>query len=181
MRAMKARFLFLPLLVALALATTAFALAQEPAPPIEGEIDLGELEPGQVVGASPQQLTPYLERLVANIAIFQDGYHRQWGIYAQTLSPFADPPTDGRAELPPFDTKDRAPTSGVSVETLYLVAGMEAFPANVRVDVYCGPWGCGYVLIAETKFAGVLWHWAGNVGPEVDRTADWVRVEVYSQ
>jgi len=45
--------------------------------------------------------------------------------------------------------------------------------ASVRVDVYDGPQGVGYVLVATMVQRGEVWARRVNVGPETRRTRDW--------
>lgn len=150
------------------------ALSIQPQETDPASIDLSQLKPGDDVAVSPSEIDPYLEKLAMTIAAFQEAFRSQYGIYAQTLSPYLEPPMDGKAELPSLDTQNKAPTSGVTADTLFVLANMEAFPASVRIDVYSGPTGAGYVVVAETEFSGVLWQRAINVGPEKWREQSWL-------
>lgn len=170
-----------PRLLALLALITAISLvspvhAQVETPGTETGIDLSTIRVGDTVVTDPTQLDPYLEKLLANIASFQADFRHQWGTYAQTLPAFSLPPADGKAELPSLQAKTKAPTSGVTVETLYLVAGMEAFPADVHIDVYNGPSGTGYVLVAQLEFDKNVLQRAFNVGPE-----DWRQSSKWSE
>jgi len=49
--------------------------------------------------------------------------------------------------------------------------------ASVRVDVYEGPQGLGYVLIADLVQVGQRWHRRINIGPETRRSCDWQMIE----
>lgn len=46
--------------------------------------------------------------------------------------------------------------------------------ADLRVDVYQGPDGPGFVVMAETIHNGIVWRRAVNVGPESWRESDWI-------
>jgi hypothetical protein len=47
---------------------------------------------------------------------------------------------------------------------------------TVRVDVYDGPLGVGYVVIGRATVNAVTYLRAQNVGPETDRTHDWTEI-----
>jgi hypothetical protein len=54
-------------------------------------------------------------------------------------------------------------------------------PADVviKVDVYEGPGGCGYVVRGAAIVSGVTYTRSTNVGPETDRTTDWAVVKPF--
>lgn len=54
----------------------------------------------------------------------------------------------------------------------------DLLPACVRVDVYDGPQGEGWVLTIEATHNGTLWRRSQNVGPEGHRTQGWHQVPV---
>lgn len=53
----------------------------------------------------------------------------------------------------------------------------ELLPACVKVDVYDGPQGQGWVLTVEAIHNGTLWRRSQNVGPESHRTQGWHQVQ----
>lgn len=162
--------LLLTLLASLLLAP-GVALAQKDEP-----VELPDY--GQKVGAQPEALDPYLDKILSNIALFQEAFEKQYGTYAQTVEPHSKEtiPADGFALYPEPGLETKYPTGGITVTDFYTAAGLTAFPASVRIDVYDGPNGKGYVLIALTKFDGRLWIRAINTGPETTRTTNWQQV-----
>lgn len=55
----------------------------------------------------------------------------------------------------------------------------ELLPACVRVDVYDGPEGQGWVLTVEAMHNGTLYRRSQNVGPESHRTKAWHTVQEF--
>lgn len=49
----------------------------------------------------------------------------------------------------------------------------EAMSVSVRVDVYQGPRGWGYVLVSVMEYSKVNWIRVTNIGPESWRDEDW--------
>ena len=49
----------------------------------------------------------------------------------------------------------------------------ELLPACVRIDVYDGPQGQGWVLTVEATHNGTTYRRSQNVGPEAHRTQEW--------
>jgi hypothetical protein len=47
------------------------------------------------------------------------------------------------------------------------------FPARLRIDVYDGPRGKGWVATVQMKYGGILYERSKNVGPETYRTQPW--------
>src|SRR3989304_780581 len=48
-------------------------------------------------------------------------------------------------------------------------------PFAFRVDVYAGPNGAGYMVIAQSRIAGQLWERTINAGPETWREQGWIK------
>lgn len=53
------------------------------------------------------------------------------------------------------------------------VAAGSTWPAQLRVDVYSGPLGHGYVCVARVRWNGSVYERSHNMGPETFRTQDW--------
>jgi len=54
----------------------------------------------------------------------------------------------------------------------------EFFPAALKVDVYSGPSGKGYVATVYVKYNGTIYTRSQNVGPETGWTSGWhIRTE----
>jgi hypothetical protein len=45
--------------------------------------------------------------------------------------------------------------------------------ASVRVDIYEGPHGCGFVLVSYMEYYDRIWERQVNIGPELWRDQDW--------
>jgi len=155
------------LLTALCLLFATPALAQKGTPdPIVVGTDLA---------ASPTDLEPILSKDLAAIADYQNQFSSgKSGKYAQVLPLFSTAPSDGVATLP--DLKDSKPTSGVTGTDLLNALGQSAYPMSLAINVYDGPKGTGYEVVALAKFNGQLWQRVVNVGPEEYRESDWAIV-----
>lgn len=160
----------------LAIILCAAAVLALAAPALAQKTDPGPICKDCDVAVAPTDIDPYIEKFAADLDSFQEAFKAQYGIYAQMLSPFAAVPADGKADLPTDILK--YPTSGVTADAVWKVTGLEAFPASIRIDVYDGPRGKGYVLVFDTKFNGQLFTKSINVGPEAYRTTDWQIVMV---
>ncbi len=124
-------------------------------------------EPGEHVADIPQQLEPHLTPLLVRIGQFEANYYDAHGEFAQALPLFFSPPGNGNAALP--DALLRAPTRGVTGQQLWSELNLNATPVNIRVDVYDGPAGKGYVVIFEAVFDGQSYQLVVNSGAETFR------------
>lgn len=149
----------------------AAAPLQKTEPPADDVIEVGEK-----VADAPTDIDPLIEKQLAGIADFEAAEFSKAGRYGQVLSLYTTVPVDGVAALP--DKLDVAPTDGVTGDLFWQATDLQAFPANIRVDVYDGPSGLGYVIVLEAKFNGELWQRSINFGPERYRDTDWLRVVV---
>ncbi len=52
-----------------------------------------------------------------------------------------------------------------------------SFSARVRVDVYDGPRGKGYIVILQIDESGTTWERHINYGPETERDLPWVVIQ----
>jgi len=59
--------------------------------------------------------------------------------------------------------------------------GLGRLPCRIRIDVYNGPQGQGYVVMFETSRLGAVYARAINVGPETWRESGWTAVTVSAQ
>lgn len=139
-----------------------------------GTIELSQLKPGDDVASAPTDLEPYALKVVESVASFQEIFKQQYGRYAQTLSPYLQSPTDGKAELPTNLLK--SPNAGVSADTLWVLADLDAFPAEVWINVYDGPTGQGYEMNFRAAFNKSLYQRVINIGPEKWRERGWMEL-----
>lgn len=51
-------------------------------------------------------------------------------------------------------------------------------PARLKLDVYDGPQGKGWVAVLQVKYNGNVYQRAKQVGPETGHTQDWHQVEL---
>lgn len=130
-----------------------------------------DIKPGDDVAATPSDLDPYFNPVVEKIGSYQVTFYDQRGGFAQVLPIYSSAPTEGIALYP--DKLLAAPDDGVSGNTLWQQLGLLSFPADIRVDVYDGPNGKGYIVTFEARFNGQLWQRAFNSGPEKYRDANW--------
>ena len=90
--------------------------------------------------------------------------------YLQALASHAETPTDGVAN----DTREmRKP--GDQADDLGLVLPVR-MPVKVSVNVYDGPLGRGYDVVAEARVGGQLHRRVITTGPEQFREQDWEEV-----
>jgi hypothetical protein len=117
----------------------------------------------------------------ATVVARQENYRANKGRYWQGLRTHLVPPahannTDGSRV---GDNLNANPTdqfeSWLAVFPEWLT---ELLPACVRVDVYDGPSGQGWVLIVEATHNGNLWRRRVNVGPETSHALPWTQVPV---
>lgn len=144
------------------------------APAQKGEPPPDVIEVGAKVANAPTDIDPLIEKQLAAIADFQATEFAKSGRYGQVLNIYATVPTDGVAVAP--DKLDVAPTDGVTGDVFWQATDLQAFPANMRVDVYDGPSGLGYVIVLEAKFNGELWQRSINFGPEDYREQPWAKM-----
>lgn len=110
----------------------------------------------------------------------QAAYYAANGTYFQGLPTHSEIPADG-AELPPDRVDDHPtdqPVSWSDAATEYSLSVPETMGSVLRIDVYDGPGGAGWVTVVETMIDGQLWRRSINFGPEAWRSAAWSPVEV---
>lgn len=100
----------------------------------------------------------------------QADFYALTGDYFQGLPTHTTPPADGAMVLP--DNLDTVPI-GQPVPWPGEDFPAQGLPCSVRLDIYVGPSGAGWVLTAEVVIGGVLWRRAINVGPETYRAHGW--------
>lgn len=144
------------------------------------------LRPGPASHAQTDKPDPLLAQLEADflaywpkLADFQAAYAGlHGGRYYQALDSHTTPPTDGKLELP--DKLQTGPTD--QAEKANLLWAMAELPSklaySVRVDVYDGPDGRGYVVTLTADVGGRLWARAFNNGPERWRDQAWAELPI---
>lgn len=104
------------------------------------------------------------------VGLVQSSYQAAHGAYWQAAPTHSDPPRIGQ-NLPPN------PLARVSDNPAWYDMGIDLpsdMPVSVRVDVYDGPHGSGYVIIgALCDDGGTIWERSVNVGPELWRDHNW--------
>lgn len=103
----------------------------------------------------------------------QANYVAAHGRYFQGLFTHSVRPTDG-AETAPDRLADK-PTDQAHrwADFINLPATM---PTRIRIDVYSGPIGAGYVATVDIRVNGTNWRRSAQVGPETWRTRAWHQV-----
>lgn len=109
--------------------------------------------------------------LVTAAAPFQAAKSRYW----QGPATHAAPPADAAASPPDLARAAHGETESWSEAGLPLPPLMEC---AVRIDVYDGPSGRGYVIAGELLLAGVRYLRRAHAGPEAWREHGWTPVAV---
>lgn len=134
------------------------------------------LLPGQDVADVPADIDTFVDASLPGMARWQSDYYATFGQYAQVLWMYAIAPADGKAELPTLLDVSPTDQTWTRPRAMWEYIGLQAFPANWRVDVYDGPAGKGYVVTFETEFDKVRWQRSINIGAETWRDASWHEV-----
>jgi len=99
--------------------------------------------------------------------------------YMQALWSHSAPPADGALIAP--DLLTSKPTDQAeSFLDLWgaVIIDQGKVPVRLRIDVYDGPDGRGYVIVVETIMAGRTYTRSINTGGEAWREQDWIEVKV---
>lgn len=126
-----------------------------------------------------QQIDQRLSGNWSKIVAAQDSYLAANGHYAQALPAASRRPVDGEEVAP--DRLDASPTdqaeSWRDLADRYGLTIPSTFMSLLRIDVYKGPGGKGYVVHAEHATAdGRIFRKSVNVGPETWRDHPWHEV-----
>jgi len=125
--------------------------------------------PGEI-----EYIDAQLDVFVPHLAEYQDAYQVTNGSYMQALTSHSTPP-EGVADPDGIYTH---PTDQEAA--LYELWDSAALPSSInwsmRVDVYTGPNGSGYVLVVETNIKTHTWHREINYGPEPYRNVAWYKI-----
>jgi hypothetical protein len=159
----------------LSLLTLAAFPSQEKEPTPIPVVDV--IQPGVDVAAAPVDIEPLLQKALPVVDAFEQDYRKQFRAYAQVLWTYAVTPVDGKAELPTLLDANPTDQPWLKARALWDYSGLLAWPANVRVDVYDGPDGVGYVIVLEAEFDKAHYQRAVNVGPEKWRNQDWFEMK----
>ncbi|MCC7360509.1 MAG: hypothetical protein IT317_13590 [Anaerolineales bacterium] len=135
---------------------------------------------GGKVPPSPEQVKQLvnadLSDFLTKLLTFQTEYFKTHGRFYQALDSHAVPPEDGKLVAP--DLLLAGPTDqGEKAAYLWQQLALDAaLPYAVRVDVYQGPRGWGYVLTVSATLDKQEWARTINTGPETWRESDWQAV-----
>jgi len=132
---------------------------------------LAKQNPGQLEYVDGQ-----IDKLNPKLKTFQDTYYKDHGKYFQGVNSKNITPDINCGAVPPDLTGK--PTDQIeTLESLWdYVALPDVLEYTIRVDVYEGPSGAGYVLVVTALVDGVTWERDINVGPETYRDQPWFEV-----
>jgi hypothetical protein len=123
-----------------------------------------------------------LQELGPKIRTRQEAYRARTGRYWQGLVTHSVIPADGiaapadrLAEKPADVAESWADGHDPGSSPGEVLAATE--PMALRIDVYDGPAGHGYVVTALVRHGAEVWGRSWNVGAEVWREADWALLE----
>jgi hypothetical protein len=113
--------------------------------------------------------------IVARQENFRTNRGRYWqGLFTHTLAPAWTSAADGSSL---GDRLSEGPGDQFSTWlNVFPEWATELLPARVRIDVYDGPDGQGWVVTVEATHNGNLWRRVVNVGPESYRAQPWTQV-----
>jgi streptogramin lyase len=105
-----------------------------------------------------------------------DNHGRYWqGLITHSSVPVFTTNSDGDA-IP--DDLSFKPTDGLlSWEDIFPDWEGALLPCAIKIDVYDGPQGMGYVGVVFVRYNGTVYSRSQNVGPESSRTKAWHIVE----
>lgn len=108
----------------------------------------------------------------ADVAMTQAAYFSRERRYAQCIATSSNGPGDGGRKAPELT---RAPTDQPNAwEALLQGSRMQStWLSTMRIDVYDGPQGKGYVVTSHYGDGGRVFERAINHGPETYRSHDW--------
>jgi len=119
-----------------------------------------------------------LDSVIANIIAFQAGEASKSGKFYQTLWSHSQPPADGALVLPDLLYSFPTDQIGKSAQAQWDAAKLPvSLDARVRVDVYDGPQGKGFVVIVQSQLNGATWPRSINYGPETYRDQGWTELK----
>lgn len=122
-----------------------------------------------------QAVDDKLALLWAAVQARQDTYAaNHGGKFWQGLVTHTITPADGFEALP--DIGLACPTDQAG-EPYPLAIRQTVMPMSLRLDVYDGPFGRGYVATVRVLIGGVLYERSAQVGPEAWRAVGWRIVE----
>lgn len=128
------------------------------------------------MGANLQQIDQALGDRFTEITTAMQGYFDTHGRFPQLLRTHLEIPPKGQQKAP--DNLQATPT-----DSTVKWSGLGQLPSTMlsrmRIDVYNGPGGHGYVVVNEAiDDADIIYEKATNVGPETWRSFDWRSKEV---
>ena len=171
------RFPSTTIFVLVGLATLLIALASPTAPATAQMV-----APAQQMVAAQATPAPnfagidnIIDQHLPRIATYQAAYLLGHGRYFQGLWSHATTP-DEASNNPPDQLASRPTDQLEDFGAMWsqVAVGQGRIPMRVRVDVYNGPAGQGYLMTFETARAGVSYQRVVNVGPESWRSANWI-------
>ena len=90
----------------------------------------------------------------------------------------SQPPADGALVLPDLLYSFPTDQIGKSAQAQWDAAKLPvSLDARVRVDVYDGPQGKGFVVIVQSQLNGATWQRSINYGPETYRDQGWTELK----
>ena len=119
-----------------------------------------------------------LDSVIANIIAFQAGEASKSGKFYQVLWTHSQAPADGALVLPDLLYSFPTDQIGKSAQAQWDAAKLPAsFDARIRVDVYDGPQGKGFVVVVQSQLNGATWQRSINYGPETYRDQGWMELK----
>jgi hypothetical protein len=153
---------------------TAEPIQPEPpslAVPVEEIKALISQQPDSMFAAFDEAIAGWFPWLAAR----QREYREMTGRYAQMLPSHLEPPADGSAGIP--DGWFKHPTDQQYSWPNLDAIRFEPMPFDIRIDVYDGPEGQGYVTCFQVQIKGSMYERCQNYGPEASREHDWRSAE----
>ena len=120
-----------------------------------------------------EQIDSGIDTYLPIITQLEEQYRSEHGEYWQGLFTHSSPPVNENTASP--DQLGESPTDQES--SWNDIAG-DIIPAEmlsrIRIDTYVAPSGQGFVIVAEKIIDGKTYSKSYNVGPETERSTEWV-------
>jgi hypothetical protein len=115
-----------------------------------------------------------LDVFIPRLDAFQAAYYSSNDQYFQALTSHSTVPSG----VEPADITTHPTDQDAVLATLWDYTGLPvALNWSLRIDVYDGPDGAGYVLTVSTNVAGDTWITSVNHGPDTWRDTPWYKFD----